>query len=203
MANERREQVPVTEGKTPLPPRAAPLGALQCNEVLAEWHNEHIRFAQLLDLMEEQLATFHEDGHPDYDLMRDIVCYLQDYADRVHHAREDAAFERLVRRDPSVCIIIMRVLQEHRVVATAGEELLRQLDGIAADVFFERAALEAAAATYLVYYRHHLRAEEADIMPHAAQILEPEDWAYVAAAVPTSLAVPLRGGQPVPPAFSH
>jgi hemerythrin-like domain-containing protein len=44
--------------------------------------------------------------------------------------------------------------------------------------------VEAAAGTYLVYYRHHLATEEAQILPLAAQVLTPDDWAAVAAAVP-------------------
>ena len=44
-------------------------------------------------------------------------------------------------------------------------------------------SLEAAAATYLVYYRHHLAAEENEFLPRAAQLLTPADWAAVAAAV--------------------
>lgn len=48
-----------------------------------------------------------------------------------------------------------------------------------------RGALEVAAATYLVYYRHHLNTEERDVMPRAAQILTPQDWAAVGEHHPT------------------
>jgi hypothetical protein len=44
-----------------------------------------------------------------------------------------------------------------------------------------RAMLEAAAATYLVYYRHHLATEERHVIPRAVELLTPADWAAVAA----------------------
>ena len=44
--------------------------------------------------------------------------------------------------------------------------------------------MEAAAATYLVYYRHHIATEEAEVMPRAIEMFTPEDWADVAAAIP-------------------
>jgi hemerythrin-like domain-containing protein len=50
----------------------------------------------------------------------------------------------------------------------------------------ERSKLEVTAAAYLVYYRHHLAAEEAQILPRAAQVLTKDDWAAVAAAIPAS-----------------
>jgi hemerythrin-like domain-containing protein len=155
-------------------------------EPLAVWHAEHVNFARLLDLLEKQVAAFHRGGHPNYDLMGDIVYYLGSFADRFHHPREDVAFARLVEQEPGMELVISRLLQEHRVIATAGDELFNRLNEVAGDVMVPRAALEAAAATYLVYYRHHLSTEEREVMPRAAQLLTQEDWAAVAATVPTA-----------------
>ena len=150
----------------------------------AEWHAEHVNFARLLDLLEGQIAAFHRDEHPNYELMGDIVYYLQSYGDTVHHPREDVAFARLAARAPAMELTIARVQQEHRVLMTAAEALRNCIAEANSDVMAPRAALEAAAATYLVYYRHHLNTEERDIMPRAAGLLTQEDWAAVAAVSP-------------------
>lgn len=165
------------------------------SDPLTEWHSEHMRFGRLLLLLERQVAAFHAGEDPDYDLMRDIVCYLQHFADHFHHPREDTAFARLAERDASMRVLVNRLLQEHRVIAFAGKELLRYLDDIAADAVVERRAVEAAAAMYLVYYRHHLVTEEAEILPHAARILTPGDWDAISAAVPAG-PDPLFGTDP-------
>jgi len=151
---------------------------------LTEWHEDHVKFTQLLDLLEEQVAAFHRGEHPNYDLMSDIVFYLRSFGDCVHHPREDAAFERLLARKPELGLVINRLLQEHRVIATAGEDLADRLNQATGDVMAPREGLEAAAATYLVYYRNHLDTEERDIMPPASEVLTPEDWARVMATVP-------------------
>ena len=148
------------------------------------WHDDHAHFGRLLKILNEQIATFYEGLQPNYGLMRDIVYYLRHYCDQFHHPREDVAFARLVKRDPAMRSSVNRLLQEHRVIATAGETLMRLLDDIAAEVVEERSKLEAAAASYLVYYRHHLATEEAEVLPRAAQVLTQDDWAAVAAAVP-------------------
>ncbi|CAM2170314.1 AraC family transcriptional regulator [Paraburkholderia sacchari] len=150
---------------------------------LARWHADHVNFVRLLDLLDEQVAAFHLGETSDYVLMSDILYYLRDYSDRFHHPPEDVAYARLVERDPGTRLIVNRLLQEHRVIATAGEELFNRLNDAAADVLAPRADLEAATATYLVYYRHHIFSEERDIMARAAQALTEEDWAAVAAAV--------------------
>jgi hemerythrin-like domain-containing protein len=154
------------------------------NDPVTLWHREHMRFAQLLDFVENEMREFHYGGQPDYELMRDAVHYLQHYATRFHHPREDVAFQRMVERYPDKGLAIARLLQEHRVIDVAGAELLKHLDSILEDTIVPREKVEAAAATYLVYYRHHLATEEAEILPLAAELLTPDDWAAVAAAVP-------------------
>jgi len=153
---------------------------------LAVWHAEHMRFASLLDFIETQMTAFHSGQDPDYELLRDVVYYLHHYADRYHHPRENVAFARLVSRDPWIGLVIGRILQEHRVLEHAGAALLKHLDDILEDVVIPRETVEAAAATYLLYYRHHLAAEESEILPRAARLLEPDDWAAVAGAVPAA-----------------
>jgi len=148
------------------------------------WHAEHMRFASLLDFIEQQMSAFHEGKDPDYQLIYDVVFYLHHYADHYHHPREDVAFARLVKRDPGLRLPINRLLQEHRVLETAGETLLKYVDDILEDRVIQRATVEAAAATYLVYYRHHLAVEESEVLPRASRTLKPDDWAAVAAAVP-------------------
>lgn len=150
---------------------------------IAVWHADHMRFARLLDFLEQQVTLFHGGQDPDYELMRDVIYYLHYYADRYHHPREDVAFARLAQRDPDLRPPINRLLQEHRVLAAIGETLLKYLEDILEDTIIERATVESAAATYLVYYRHHLNVEEREVLPRAAQLLRPEDWAVVASAV--------------------
>lgn len=150
----------------------------------AHWHAEHANFARLLDLLEQQVQAFHSDAHPDYELMLDICDYLQNFPDRFHHPREDAAFSRLVLRDATLKSQVDRLAHEHRIIAWVGRQFKTLLDGCIAGGVVGRAEVEACAAMYLVYYRHHLAEEERDILPAAAKLLTAEDWAAVAAAVP-------------------
>lgn len=150
------------------------------DDPLALWHADHAVFGRLLELLDTQIAAFHAGERPNYELMADIVDYLRQYGDLFHHPREEAAFTRLVERDAAMRLPVNRLLQEHRVIARASEELLDRLGEVADDVMVARADVEAAAATYLVYYRHHLASEESRIMPRARELLTPEDWAAAA-----------------------
>lgn len=95
------------------------------------------------------LVEFHTAKRPNYQLMLDIISYLQDYSDEVHHPREDVAYARLAKRCPAIELTLVRFGQEHRVIAHAGKSLLNLLNEILGGTIALRAELETAAATYL------------------------------------------------------
>ena len=101
----------------------------------------------------------------------------------------------MAEREPQLKPMVEQLPQEHRVIAAAGTELLKYLEQVVDDVVAERAKVEAAAATYLVYYRRHLALEDRDIVPRAEELLTPQDWAAIMAAVPPG-ADPLFGDNP-------
>lgn len=158
-------------------------------QMVARWHTEHVRFSELLDLLDRQTAELHEGADPDLGAMRDIVSCLRDFGDRYHHPHEDAAFARMVLRDPALRLRVNRLLQEHRAIAVAGEMLIALLNEAMAGDVVPRSSIEASAALYLNYYRHHLATEERQIVPLAARLLTPQDWSAVAKSM-ASAAVP-------------
>jgi len=151
---------------------------------IAAWHEEHVYFNQLLELLQREVFVFHAGGRPNYELMFDIVSYLREYSDQFHHPREDAAFARLAKRCPDLELVLSRLGQEHRVIALAGETLLKQIDAILGGAIVPREEVEVAAATYLVYYGNHIAKEEEDVLARAATHLTAEDWEAVKNATP-------------------
>ncbi len=166
-------------------------------DLTALWRTEHANFSRLLDLLEEQVAAFHRGEQPNYHLMHDIVAYLREAPDRYHHPREDVMLAQLAIRDPGAQIPINRLLQEHRVIAVAGEELRTCLEEVIGGRTVPRAHLEAAAAVYLTYYRHHLDVQERNLLPRAAQMLTPQDWQTIANVIELG-PDPLFGAEPDP-----
>jgi hemerythrin-like domain-containing protein len=162
---------------------------------IAAWHAEHAYFRQLLDLLHKEVDAFHAGQRPNYELMLDIISYLNGYAAQFHHPREDVAFACLAKHRPDLELVLARLGQEHRVIAHTGDTLLRLLNGILGGAIVQRAEVEVAAATYLVYYGNHIAKEEDDILSRAAEALTLEDWAAVNSEVPAGND-PLFGDRP-------
>jgi hemerythrin-like domain-containing protein len=159
------------------------------------WRGEHAYFKALLRLLQREVDVFHRGERPNYELMLDIISYLREFGDRIHHPREDAAFERLALRCPDLALPLARLRQQHAVIAEAGEALHELLVEILDGALVKRAEVEMAAAMYLVYYGNHIAQEDEDIVARAEQALGPEDWEAVRHAAP-SASDPLFGQAP-------
>lgn len=148
------------------------------------WREEHAYFQRLLDVLHAEVDVFYAGESPNYQLMLDIITYLREYSDQYHHPREDEAFRRLARRAPDRQLPLARLIQEHQVIAHAGEKLRNLLEEAASDAMVSRTEIEVAAATYLVYYGNHIAKEEEEVLPRAAKELTEEDWVAVKDAAP-------------------
>jgi hemerythrin-like domain-containing protein len=162
----------------------ASLNSAAAVDPISAWHTEHVYFGKLLKLLQRELDVFHSGERPKYELIQDIITYLRDYSDEYHHPREDEAFRRLAKRCPELELPLARLHQEHRVIANSGEILLQQVNAVLEDVVMPRADVEAAIATYLVYYNNHIAKEEAEILTRAAKELTAADWKAVRDAAP-------------------
>ena len=154
------------------------------DNAIAAWHAEHVYFNRLLALLHKEIDVFATGERPNYELMLDIISYLREYCDEYHHRREDVAFGILAKRCPDMEVPLARLRQEHQVIAHAGATLAKHITAILGDAMVSRADVEAAAATYLVYYGNHIAKEEEDVLTRAAKALTAQDWAAVKAAAP-------------------
>jgi hemerythrin-like domain-containing protein len=161
----------------------------------AAWHEEHVYFGRLLDLLDSEVEVFAAGERPDYPLMFDILEYLREYADRYHHPREDAVFAILERREPWLAPVLMQLRQQHRVIARAGQALAADLDRAIDGALVARSDIEAAAATYVLYYRHHIATEESEAVSRAAANLTDHEWQSIAASAAV-IFDPLFGASP-------
>lgn len=162
---------------------------------VAAWREEHLYFGRLLDLLESEIAVLAAGERPHYALMLEIIEYLREYADRYHHPREDKAFALLERRLPRLAPQLARLRQQHRVIARAGEALAGYLEDALDGGLVARSEVEAAAATYVLYYRHHIATEESEAVWRAAATLTADEWQSVADSA-TVVFDPLFGATP-------
>ena len=141
-------------------------------------HEEHRALAAMLrslrmlaDRMRERASA------SDFDLMRAILFYIDEFPERLHHAKESGVlFPRLRLRAPQASAVLDRLDAEH----ARGEAQIRELEHLL--LAFEqmgaprRQAFLDGLERYVRFYLEHMQIEERDMLPLAAATLSEDDW---------------------------
>jgi hemerythrin-like domain-containing protein len=120
---------------------------------------------------------------PDYALLQDMIEYITELPDKVHHPKEDEYLFVVLRKRSAEVAATLDVLEaEHRNIHNAWNALAKSLADFQRAGPAGAAAFKAAVDHYFDFQWQHMSKEETKVMPLAKQVLQPEDWAEIDAA---------------------
>jgi len=161
-------------------------GATPTNDVMRQLEEDHLRIAKVLDALEHALRL---DEHDDvnWNLVADIISYLQEYPDSVHHPLEDQLFDRVLDKGltPAERELVHFNLAQHAEIIGATQRLARDVNDILSDIVVPFDQLLDHFKRYLELQRLHMRNEIHHLFPLAERMLGDDDWREVAAEVAT------------------
>jgi hemerythrin-like domain-containing protein len=140
---------------------------------------EHRNIDRLLLVLEHELEVFDRSEEPDYEILRAIIQYFQDYPEDCHHPKEDLVFERLKMRDPAAASRVGDVEAEHEVETERLRKVVEAVEGILAGREFLRQTFHDIVNDFIKHQRQHMDKEERLLFPAAVRHLRPEDWAVI------------------------
>lgn len=147
---------------------------------------DHARLTKLLDLLADLLDRFHEGNEPDFELMNEMIEYMQKYADVIHHPTEDLIFRRVLEQGGVQHDVFSVLMRQHSAVTQVSQRFRESLESILKEEVQLREDVEANGRELVATMRAHLALEDAEAFPIALERLEAEDWEAVAAAAPNA-----------------
>jgi hemerythrin-like domain-containing protein len=148
--------------------------------VLQWLFQEHRHMAALITALEGKASGVNSLTTSDYYLMRDIVAYLHDYPDQVHHPTENRLFTKLLQRRPSLKKSINRLQSDHEAVAIETKNLLDLLEGAIDDPGEElELEIRESCQAFVNHQRTHMGFENQQMFPEAIDNLSPQDWSQL------------------------
>ncbi|MFT7721293.1 MAG: hemerythrin domain-containing protein [Roseateles sp.] len=141
---------------------------------------------------------------PDFAALRAMLFYVDEFPERLHHQKEsDLLFPRLRALAPDMRATLDDLDADH----AQGERAIRELQHslLAWEQMGEarREKFEQQLRVYSARYLNHMKREETEVLPRAAQLFSADDWAALDEAF-GSHQDPLapRAGQPVDAAYA-
>jgi hemerythrin-like domain-containing protein len=141
---------------------------------------EHLNFAKLLSIVEQQLQVSEEGGALDFALLELILLYFSDYPTQCHHPKEDLLFRKLQQRSPETALAISDLLAEHKEIAEQAKQVARVLTQVRRDPAEAVASsLRPALQGFVKMHREHMAAEEHGFFRSARKELTSDDLAEI------------------------
>jgi hemerythrin-like domain-containing protein len=139
--------------------------------------DEHRYLGLLLDTLEDQLQLTDLTAPGDFFLIQDIVHYMDEYTDEVHHPTEDVMFEKLLQRSPDKEKEVAHLRRDHKALHKDTVRIQKLLDQAVKRRTPKAAeALRIAAGKYIGRLRMHIQIEETELFPSAIRCLANKDW---------------------------
>jgi hemerythrin-like domain-containing protein len=154
------------------------------NRLLERLDLEHRRLARLLDLLDKLLDGFHEGMEPDYELICEMLEYMESYADQVHHPTEDLIFRRVLERAGADQPVLDILMQQHRTLVELNRRFRQSLEGVVHEEVLRREEVESQGRELVDTLRRHMVLEDSEAFPLVIRHLSPDEWEELAEAAP-------------------
>lgn len=154
--------------------------------VMTRLAQDHARLTQILNLLEGLLDRFHEGTEPDFELMDEMLEYIDNYADIVHHPTEDLIFRRALDRGAGHHEVFEVLMRQHGGLSQVIKRFRKSIEGILNEEVLLREDVEANGRELVATNRAHMVLEDSEAFPIAMQHLRDEDWDEIEAAAPVA-----------------
>lgn len=148
--------------------------------------HEHRALSAMLRSISLLLDTHQRHGTlPDFDALEAMLFYVDEFPEKLHHPKESLLlFPRLRGRTPHMDDVLDRLDRDH----ARGEQAVRELEHAllafrvmagTAQREARRESFDSAVKRYVAFYLEHMRVEEAEVLPFAQAVLQPDEWGEI------------------------
>ena len=132
---------------------------------------------------------------PNFNLIDDVIRYIENHANVYHHPKEDVIYQYIIDQKLDVTGEFSKVIQEHHTLAQNTQDLKEALDAILLDIIVPKDNLIDLLDRFIEAEINHLNNEETVLFPLIEEMLGDEDWLIIGASVPAQRDDPVFGKQ--------
>lgn len=152
--------------------------------LLRRVRNDHVRFRELVLVVDRKSRLKGRLRPGDYHLLRDIVAYMHDYPLGIHHPVENRICALLQEKRPSTAKTLLPLVNDHEGLEAETRHLMSLLDrAIAAPDGDLDAKIRACCTSYAAHQLGHMEKEEQTLFPLARKLLTATDWETIEQSV--------------------
>lgn len=150
-------------------------------KVLQALYLDHRNIEQTLQVVDEQIAGYQQQGKADFQLIHDVLTYLIRAPDKYHHPFEEKMFALMANRDDSLSRQISATTAEHKNIKAIGKAVIKAIEKSESPLSSSQASgVIEYSGSYVSQLRTHMKQEEELLFRRASKVLTVDDWAKLA-----------------------
>lgn len=154
------------------------------HKVLKKLYRDHAHFSRLIDMLEQQLDQLQKGGEANQALISEIVDYMAEYADAIHHPIEDQLYQIMLARSDLGKEPIEKLLSEHLITTELTRQLKLALDAMKQSGEAANDQVDKTGREMITHQRQHMLFEEKEAFPVLRDQLDDPAFDNAAAALP-------------------
>ncbi|NLS12262.1 cation-binding protein [Vibrio sp. SM6] len=139
---------------------------------------EHGYMVRLLGLLRQKLNQLQAEQSINYSLVAEIVTYLSQHSERVHHPKEDLLYH-YYQAHYGQHRIMTNLEREHHQLATQTAQFAELMEMILHDAVVPQGLFIDQLTQFIEAQRQHLEMEERLVLPLIVEQFTNEDWLQV------------------------
>tara|TARA_R110001583_G_scaffold10698_8_gene49203 strand:+ start:35648 stop:36190 length:543 start_codon:yes stop_codon:yes gene_type:complete len=139
-------------------------------------HNDHRNINQLLRILRIKIKALEDDEEIDYRLIKAIINYLKNYADKYHHPMEDLIYAYYLKFRVVPDEVAIRLSREHKAIKDVTIELDELVEMVLLDAILPKEKCLEKLSAFVEMQAAHLMYEESQILPAIRESLSADDW---------------------------
>ena len=144
--------------------------------LITQIHQDHVNMARILRLINSEIEALIAEEPRNLEILDDAMRYIINYADKIHHAKEDIMFRRLQEVAPDTRELIEDILAEHQEIFKKGTEFHELVQAVEFGDFVLRDEIVSKGTDYVQTLYAHMSKEEENLLKKAREVLTEDDF---------------------------
>ncbi|MBD1575327.1 MULTISPECIES: hemerythrin domain-containing protein [Vibrio] len=139
---------------------------------------EHSYMVRLLVVLDKLLADLKAEKSIDYNVIAEVIHYLQQHSEQTHHPKEDIIYHYYLEHygnDEQIA----NLEQAHHELAQVSQEFAELVEMVNQDAVVPHDVFYQALANFIHQQKKHLDFEEREILPQLKKMFTDQDWQQV------------------------
>ena len=148
-------------------------------KTMNELRADHRNMSMLLDLLDGESMRLADDQDADYELINDVMTYMTEYPDAVHHPKEDLIYGHIHDKHEKIDKQLEYIEKDHRELEEASHEIRQEIAEMGSENAISRESLAESLREYSRHLREHMFWEEKELFELGDSMNDDDAWADI------------------------